>query len=150
MIKLPKKIAHISFVVKDIEKVKEYWSSTFGVGPWRILELEGTPASRKNGKPMGDYKCKIAFAEIGQVSVELIEPVEGDTIWKEFLDSKGEGIHHISFGQVDNYKDEIEKWKRHGINILQEDEDIGYAYMDTVKNVGTILEFNPKRESQKP
>lgn len=150
MIRLPKKIAHISFVVKDIEKVKEYWSSTFGVVSWRILELEGTPASRKNGKPMGDYKCKIAFSEIGQVSVELIEPVEGDTIWKEFLDSKGDGLHHISFGQVDNYKDEIEKWKRHGINILQEDEDIGYAYMDTVKNVGTILEFNPKREPQKP
>ena len=148
MIRLPKKLAHISFVVKDLDKVIAYWASTFGVGPWRIVELEGSPTAQKQGNPIGPHKCKVAFAELGQVPVELIEPMEGETVWKDFLDAKGEGIHHISFGQVDHYTEELATWKSHGIPILQEDEELGYAYMDTVQQVGTIVELNPKREPQ--
>lgn len=147
MITCLKKVDHIGFVVKDVEKVKEYYSSVLGVGLWRVREVQGI-AGVKRGKPIGDHRFKVAIAEVGETRIELIEPIEGDTVWQEFLDSKGEGIHHVSFGQVDNYREEIEKWKKHGIEVLQEDRM--YVYMDTTEDIGMVIEFNPKREPQKP
>ena len=35
--------------------------------------------------------------KMGSLEIELIQPLEGQSPHKEFLDSKGEGIHHIAF-----------------------------------------------------
>jgi 4-hydroxyphenylpyruvate dioxygenase-like putative hemolysin len=42
-------------------------------------------------------RAKLAFFDMGQVKIELIEPIGDLSAWKETLNAKGEGIHHIAF-----------------------------------------------------
>ena len=42
-------------------------------------------------------RAKLAFFKMGQISLELIEPIGGPSTWKEFLDGHGDGVHHIAF-----------------------------------------------------
>ena len=71
---------HIGFVVKDCEATTKSWSSLLGIEPWDIRDFGAN---------------KMAFATLGQVQLELIEPVAQDTIWADFLNTQGEGLHHI-------------------------------------------------------
>ncbi len=72
---------HFGLVVKDIKAASESWSAKLGIANWKF-----TP---------GDI-VKLAHAKIGPVQYELIEPVEGKTsLWADFLETQGEGLHHI-------------------------------------------------------
>jgi methylmalonyl-CoA/ethylmalonyl-CoA epimerase len=42
-------------------------------------------------------RVRQAFFHFDNISLELLEPVGGPSTWKEFLDSNGEGVHHIAF-----------------------------------------------------
>jgi len=42
-------------------------------------------------------RCLQAFFELGSVQIELIQPDENPSVWREDLDKNGEGIHHIAF-----------------------------------------------------
>ena len=58
------------------------------------------------------------FIEIGSVPIEFIQPIEGEpSIYKEFLDSKGEGVQHIAFG-VGNFDEEEAKLTDQGVSIM--------------------------------
>ena len=61
-----KTVDQIGIVVKDIDKVIESWSSLFGIGPWTIRDMGGD-----------SVKVRLAFANLGPVQIELIQPVEG-------------------------------------------------------------------------
>ncbi len=148
IIKLPPKIAHIGIVVRNMEKVMKNYTDIFGVGPWRTGEAHGKDGV-KNGKPMAPYTFKVASAMMGQVAIELLEPVEGDTVWQEYLDTHGEGVHHFCFA-VENHAKEVKNWKEHGMSVTQYDKKIKYVYMNAMDLVGMHFELYPKkRETNK-
>jgi len=138
---------HVCLLVKDVEKSAESFTKMFGIGPWSVAPYN-SPASRANvyGKPSG-YKLKFANAKIGSINLELVEPVEGDSALKDFLKKRGEGLHHLAFNCAPPIDEELDKWKKLGINALQVDKSIsddrryGWAYMDTEKLLGCILEI---------
>ena len=74
-IKLPP-VEQIGFVVKDIDKAVEYYSSTFGWGPFQIFEHEMKGVIFR-GEP-SDCHLKIAFTHSGPIEIELIQVLEGD------------------------------------------------------------------------
>lgn len=138
-------IAHVCLVVKDVEKTAENFAKKFGIGPFRISVMH-TPSSRASvrGKPV-EYTLKFGNAKVGAIRLELVETVEGETIYQEFLKKHGEGIHHIGVYTPLPFEKELEKWKNEGIEPLQinkmEAPDQGWAYMDTTKLVGCIIEI---------
>ena len=89
-------IYQIGIVVKDIKKAVERYWTTLGVGPWRIHRTRPSILREVivRGKP-AVISMRVAFAQSGPVQVELIEPLEGPSIYKEFIAEKGEGLHHI-------------------------------------------------------
>jgi len=91
-------ISRVAIVVNDLQKtVEDYWN-ILGIGPWAIYEW-GEPFvyDRKyHGKPSWG-RDRIALAEVGGVMLELWQPVGGDSIYRDFLEEYGEGLHHISF-----------------------------------------------------
>jgi len=95
------KFDHVSVVVRDIEKAVEFYQS-LGIGPFPpLIGPSGpTPLTGKTvrGKP-ADYQIDLRHAEggVGQLQFEVIQPLEGETPVKEFLEKRGEGIHHIGF-----------------------------------------------------
>ena len=93
-------IKQIAFVVKDIEKTADIWSKTLDIGPWKISthEIHASKDARSRGKLHGkptDFSFKAAVARVKDLSVELIQPLEGPSIYKEHLAKKGEGFSFI-------------------------------------------------------
>ncbi len=140
-----REVVHICVVVRDVEKTAGAFAEKFGIGPWRIRVVH-TPSSRASvrGEPV-DYTLKFGHARVGPVTLELVETVEGKTIYQEFLEEHGEGIHHIGVPTPVPFDAELEKWRGQGIEPLQvnwmEDPEEGWAYMDTHGLVGCILEI---------
>jgi methylmalonyl-CoA/ethylmalonyl-CoA epimerase len=140
-----REIVHVCVVVRDVEKTADAFADRLGVGPWRIRVVE-TPAERASvrGEP-GGYKLKFGHAKMGSISLELVETLEGRTIYQEFLEEHGEGLHHIGVPTPLPFDAELEKWERLGIEALQvnrmETPGEGWAYMDTQGLVGCILEI---------
>lgn len=138
---------HICLLVRDVEKAAENFARTFGIGPFVAAPYEA-PASKAtvHGKPQG-YKLNFANAKIGPITLELVEPVEGNSALTEFLKERGEGLHHLAYSCPPPIDDELAKWSKIGIDALQVDKSIsddpryGWAYMDTEKLVGCILEI---------
>ena len=60
---------------------------------------------------------------IGDVELELIQAVEGESPYKEFLDSKGGGIQHIAYA-VDDLDKEVAKLSSQGANVLFSASDL--------------------------
>jgi 4-hydroxyphenylpyruvate dioxygenase-like putative hemolysin len=79
---------------------------------------------------------------MGQVSVELIEPIDGPSTWKDQLDAHGDSIHHIAF-VIKGMADKIAYLAGNGVPLVQRGEYTGgrYAYMDGAAQLGAVLEL---------
>jgi methylmalonyl-CoA/ethylmalonyl-CoA epimerase len=88
---------------------------------------------------------KLALAQVGDMSYELIEPVDGPNCYQEFLDARGEGLHHVA-RFVDDLDAAIGEMEGQGFSVLQSgrgigvDGDGGFAYFDTDGALGYTLE----------
>jgi len=103
-----------------------------------------------HGKP-SKHSYKIAEAMVGDVSIELIEHLEGETIQKEFLDKRGEGLHHLKY-TAENPEPILKKFEKAGMVVLQSGK-IGkgsYYYLDTESNLGFILEIATGQPAKPP
>jgi methylmalonyl-CoA/ethylmalonyl-CoA epimerase len=132
-------VGQIGVVVEDLDRAKSFLESTFGLGPFRVEELEA-PNVWDRGEEK-HIKARLGFAMLGQVELELIHIVEGDSVHLEFLREHGEGLHHIGF-RVDDFEAKLEKAKAMGIEVLQTGP-FGrfYAYLDTRQHGGMIFEL---------
>jgi methylmalonyl-CoA/ethylmalonyl-CoA epimerase len=72
--------------------------AALGIGPWRVYTFSPETVSEQTymGEPAA-YRIRVCFAEIGNMVYEIMQPLDGPTIFREFLDVHGEGIHHIAF-----------------------------------------------------
>jgi len=133
-------IIQIGEVVKDLDKTVDFLT-TLGLGPFEVTTATH-PAARVKGKTRS-YEVRLGLSQQGPIQLELIEYQKGETIQKDFLDEKGEGLHHILF-MVNNLENALEKFKAKGVDVLQEDRFVGgggLAYMGTDKIGGIIVEL---------
>ena len=107
------KVDQIGVVVRDMDKAIEYYQS-LGIGPFESLKLEIAERIMR-GKPVtpGSMKNIVSLAQMDSVQYELIEPVFGNSLFSEFLETRGEGIHHLGFFVADIDK-EIAKLEEKG------------------------------------
>jgi catechol 2,3-dioxygenase-like lactoylglutathione lyase family enzyme len=144
------KFHHISVVVRDMEKAINYYES-LGIGPFPpLLGPQGkVPLADKtlHGKS-AEWELDLRHAEggIGDLTFELIQPLEGDTPVKDFLEKHGEGIQHIGFF-VDDIDAETAKLAEKGFKITQSAETptIKWAYFGTDAVGGFSIELMQKK-----
>lgn len=137
----------IGIVVKDLDRTIGVLSQVFGLGPFRSITYP--PLGRDDierwyhGMP-GDFTIREAFAELGPIELELIQPLEGDSIWTDFLREHGEGIHHIRFN-VRDLDRALEGVRNHGISPSQSGSGLRpgttWAYLDTQETMGFVVEL---------
>ena len=139
-VKLPP-VHQLGYVVSDIEKTCRYYELTFGMGPFsEVIDVDMDGALLR-GKPV-KTKIKVAFAQSGDVQVEFIQPFEGENVYTEFLESKGDGIHHLAF-QVDDMDAMKAEFAKKGFEpVFQRDMEVmEFAYFDTSEFGGLMVEF---------
>jgi glyoxalase/bleomycin resistance protein/dioxygenase superfamily protein len=142
-----RRIDQVALVVEDLdEAVRRYWER-FGIGPWRIYTYQ--PPLVKDMTYRGrrfDYRMRLALAQMGDVMIELIEPLSDENVYTEHLKQKGPGLHHIGI-VVPSVPDAVADAAKSGLEVLQSGRGYGlkgdgaYAYMDTQNQLGMIVEF---------
>jgi methylmalonyl-CoA/ethylmalonyl-CoA epimerase len=136
--KLCDHIDQIGIVVRDVDNYIGVLETIFGKGAFNILEGEAVRIFH-DGKE-AKIKAKVAFAQIGQVEIELIQVISGPAIHTDSLKERGEGIHHLGM-YVTDFDAKLEQFKDSGIEVLHLGKGrMRYAYMDTKPFILEIIE----------
>jgi methylmalonyl-CoA/ethylmalonyl-CoA epimerase len=140
-------IAQVAIVVPDLDlAVRTYWAQ-FGIGPWQIYTYARPLVKQMSyhGQP-ADYKMRLALAYFGPMRVELIEAIEGDTVYADFIKEHGYGVHHFGL-LVEDMQVAIQEAEAAGFPMIMDGSGFGadgdghYAYIDTEKAIGVTLEL---------
>ena len=140
-----KKVVQVAIVVRDIEASSKLWAELLGMP---VPEISTTRPGHEvkeiyRGKP-SEGQVKLTFFNLGQVVIELLQPISEGTSWKEFLDEKGEGVQHLGFQVEDPDKTSAELEKA-GYPIIHQgryDSDDGtYIYHETLDALGVVVEL---------
>ncbi|KPI44083.1 uncharacterized protein AB675_6460 [Cyphellophora attinorum] len=116
-----------------------------GIGPWKAYTFtpQNTTHQTYRGKP-ADFTLKVCFAQAGNVVYELIQPIEGPTIFEEFLQKHGEGIHHIAYDcNGIPWEDRMAGFKERGFALAQSGSWQGknhFAFFETEDATTTCFE----------
>ena len=139
-------IEHVGVLVGDLDRAMEHYTNDLGIGPWAVYTLspDWIKDMTVHGKEQG-YVYKLALCNVGPVLYELMESVRGPNIYEEFLNQRGEGVHHLGYF-VEDIDVEISNMEALGFTVLQSgrgfgtEDDGAYAYFDTERACGCILE----------
>ncbi|MBB3114533.1 4-hydroxyphenylpyruvate dioxygenase-like putative hemolysin [Paenibacillus phyllosphaerae] len=136
-------ITQIGILVHDIEKTSQAYAQFFGmdVPSWFWTDTIDKAQTEYRGQP-SEARAKLAFFDMGAVQLELIQPDEQPSTWREHLNQHGEGVHHIALN-IKGMKTTIAGMAAQGMPLLQKGEYTGgrYAYMDTSDALKVIVEL---------
>ena len=144
----PVQINQTAFVVRDVDDTLENFTCTLGWGPWNVYELEPPELhdTYVRGVPT-DFTMILAMTQVGPIEVEVIQPLEGPSIYREWLDDHGEGLHHLAVVQshTSDFEDD-EATRAHfeklGAPVLMEGRIGGshFWYFDTQPVLKAVFE----------
>lgn len=133
----------IGILCHDIEATAKAWSEFLGQD-YILQETANYEVSKAQyrSEPTA-AKCRQAFFQLGdQVQLELIEPDEKPSVWREDLEKHGEGIHHIAFfvKGSDGY---VKKLKELGMECTMQGywETGRYSYLDARDSLKVVIEL---------
>lgn len=145
-------VAQVGLIVKDVEETKKKWAEFLGVevpptqpiGEYKIIQTQFM------GEPAPEAYCWMAFFDVGPgLQLELIQPNDKPSTWRNFLVENGEGIHHVAF-QVKDSKACVAKAEAAGMKLIQRgvygDGSGEYNYLDApeMKCIVELLESYKK------
>jgi len=136
-------VTQVAIVVRDIEAKARAWARILSLPMPAIVVTDPVELAHTEyrGQP-SPARAKLAFFQLGQVSLELIEPIGGPSTWQEHLDAHGESLHHIAF-QIQGMQDKLAYLDANGIPLVQRGEYKGgrYAYVDGMQALSVVLEL---------
>jgi len=141
-----KRLVQIGIVVRDLGETTQALTSLFGIGPFRFVEWPNRPDSQYSYRGVEEeIRISQAFVQLGNVEVELIQPVAGErNSYNEFLEKHGGGIHHILF-EVPDIDVVLEQMARAGVTVLQAGTGnrpgTRWALHDTQELLGFLVEL---------
>jgi methylmalonyl-CoA/ethylmalonyl-CoA epimerase len=138
-----RKATQIGVIVKDIEAAVQAWARLLGVEPPAIILTDSVDQAhtRYQGKPT-PARAKLAFFDLGQVALELIEPVGSPSTWNDQLAAHGSSLHHIAF-EIKGMDEQIHGLQKNGLRLVQRGDYTGgrYAYVDGQEDFGAVIEL---------
>lgn len=145
-------LAQVGFIVKDLETTKRKWAEFLGVPVPETQPVGDYAVTRTEfmGQPAPEASCQMAFFDVGpNLQLELIQPNEKPSTWRNYLEEHGEGMHHVAF-QVKDSKACVASAEAAGMKLVQHgvygDGSGEYNYLDApeLKCIVELLESYPK------
>ena len=137
------RVTQIAIVVRDIEKTASEYATLLGVEKPGVIVTAGLDEAHTQyrGAP-SEATAKLCFFDLGQVSIELIEPDGKPSTWQDHLDKHGPGVHHIAF-QITDMEARLKALAANGMETIQRGDFTGgrYAYVDSSAKIGVELEL---------
>lgn len=131
------KIHHIGIAVRSIDNLLQFYSELCGN---KEIHIEEVP---RDG-------VKIAFIQVGESKIELLEPINPSSPVQKFLEKRGEGMHHIAI-EVDNIESKLNRLKMNGIQLIDQkprkgSEGLLVAFIHPKSTGGVLIELCERRE----
>ena len=126
------KIDHLGIAVKSIEAARSYYENALGL---KCEHVEEVPSQ----------KVRTAFFSCGNVHLELLEPTDPASPIAKFIETKGEGLHHIAFATTD-ITGQLAQAKDAGTRLINEVPVDGagdklVAFLHPKSSFGVLTEF---------
>lgn len=123
------KVNHIGIAVNSIEESAKVYTDVLG------LKVE-------NIEVVADQMAKTAIIPVGNTKIELIESTSPEGAIAKFIESRGEGIHHVALG-VDNIESTLAALVDKGITLIDQKprkgvENTNIAFLHP-KSTGRVL-----------
>jgi methylmalonyl-CoA/ethylmalonyl-CoA epimerase len=140
----------IGIVVHDLYAVTQELTRLFGIGPFRIFEwpLEGVdPQATYHGQP-ASFRLLLAFVTVGKIQIEIVQPLEGQNIYSDFLRDHGPGLHHFRL-TVPGFEQGVAALIGTGIEKIASGTGVHvgskWAYFDTTQQLeGVVVELRTR------
>jgi len=129
-----KKVNHVAIAVRNLDEGLKAFENLLGHKAAQVKEVP-------------DQKIRAAMIHVGDVEIELIQPTDPGTGVAKFLDSKGEGVHHICF-EVDDVDKELQSMAAKGVELIDKKGrpglagKIGFLHPKSAK--GVLIELAQK------
>ena len=149
-------VIQISIVVDDLDAYMKRYNDDYGIGPWTIVKYDKSNANRMTVRGESrDFAIRLALCDCLNVQWELIQPMEENGPFAEFLKTRGPGIHHLCIEPAEGYAKTREFLAGRGYaEALVGGFNAGnreFAYMDLTSDLGFVLEIvNPPEGYVKP
>ena len=127
-----KKINHIAIAVNNLEEAARFYQTVMG------LTLSGVEV-------VTAQKTRVGFFKIGESNIELVQPAEPDSPLVKFLETKGQGIHHICL-EVDDVEAEVKAFLEKGATMVDQKPRPGahntkVAFVHPKSSGGVLIEL---------
>jgi methylmalonyl-CoA/ethylmalonyl-CoA epimerase len=136
-------VAQLCFITDDLERSSRWFADTFGLEMPPMIPASPPQEAQAEylGRP-AEVMCKTRHFMFSNIDLEFIEPGEGPSTWRDWLERHGPGFHHVAF-LVDGISEKAGYLTGKGHTLLQKGNFTGgrYAYMDTEKELGAIVEL---------
>ena len=124
-----KRFHHVGIAVRDLDKAIQFFEETYG-------------AKLQFRRILKDQKIETAFVAMGDARFELSSSLDPQSVIGRFIETKGEGIHHVSL-EVDDFNKEMETIKSKGLRVISEADlgDFKAAFVHPKGNLGVLTEI---------
>ncbi|WHZ01645.1 methylmalonyl-CoA epimerase [Neobacillus sp. YX16] len=131
-----KKVDHIGIAVRTIETSLPFYTEVLNLPLLGIEVVES-------------QKVRVAFLKAGETKLELLEPTSEESTIAQFIEKRGEGIHHVALG-VDSIEERIKEMNEKGIRMIDKEPRIGaggahIAFMHPKSTSGVLVELCEKK-----
>lgn len=122
-------IEHIGIAVKNIEEQLPYYEEVLGLKCYNIETVE-------------DQKVKTAFFKVGETKIELLEPTSPESTIAKFIETRGEGVHHIAYA-TKSIEQALKKAEEKGVQLIDKEprkgaEGLNIAFLHP-RSTGRVL-----------
>jgi methylmalonyl-CoA/ethylmalonyl-CoA epimerase len=150
------RLVQVGIVVADVESTARAWSQILGLPMPEIRMTDEFDLARTEYEGAPTFaRARMAFLNVGQVDIELLEPVGEPSTWNDHLRAHGPGLHHVAF-EIAGMANKRAYLNSQGLKPLQSGEYVGgrYEYFDSLARLGAILELlehdHPVEEIEQP
>lgn len=140
----------VAFLVKDICRTAETLGALFGIGPFRFEDWPPPGRPEFESYSWGQstrWRLRLAFANLNNMELELIQCVEGASAFSECLAQRGEGFHHLLF-ELDDLDAAVTALASKGIEVSMaatgRRPGTRWVMLDTFDLLGYAIELRSK------
>lgn len=106
-----KQVDHIGIAVFSLDAAIPFYRDVLGLP---LLSIE----------EVASEQVRVAFFQIGEIRLELLEPLSEASVLAKHLAIRGEGFHHIAY-RVDEIEQSLQELKERGIQLIDTKPKIG-------------------------
>jgi hypothetical protein len=139
------RISKIGIVTRDLDSAIRNYEDHIGVSPWRVYAEDSPQTCKIKMRGVGvNFRGRFAVSQIGDKLLEIVQPLEGRSLYHEFLSARGEGVQYIgvcteglSFSQA------LDRFASLDCPVIMEGERENshpFAFLDTAPLISTTLE----------